>query len=159
MRVFLKKIIDEFFELGVFIKFLIGVSEFLAGVVLAVSKKLIVDNLIMNFAQQEILEDPHDFIANIVIKSLDGFSSGSWIFAVFYLLFHGVVNVFLAVNLLKNRIWAYPWAITVFSLFIIYQIFRYLHTHSILLLAFTIFDIFIVFIISLEYYKRSKKKK
>jgi uncharacterized membrane protein len=159
MRVFLKKIIDEFFELGVFIKFLIGVSEFLAGVVLAVSKKLIVDNLIMNFAQQEILEDPHDFIANLVIKSLDGFSSGSWIFAVFYLLFHGVVNVFLAVNLLKNRIWAYPWAITVFSLFIIYQIFRYLHTHSILLLAFTIFDIFIVFIISLEYYKRSKKKK
>jgi uncharacterized membrane protein len=113
----------------------------------------------MNFAQQEILEDPHDFIANLVIKSLDGFSSGSWIFAVFYLLFHGVVNVFLAVNLLKNRIWAYPWAITVFSLFIIYQIFRYLHTHSILLLAFTIFDIFIVFIISLEYYKRSKKKK
>ena len=106
-------------------------------------------------AQQEIAGDPDDIIAKFLIKSADNLANGSQIFAVVYLIFHGVVNIFLAVSLLKNKIWAYPWAMALFSGFVIYQVYRYFHTYSLSLLFLMLFDIFIVFIIWLEY-KRKK---
>lgn len=157
--IFSRKLIDRVFELGILIKSFFGFFEILAGIVFAISSRLIVNNLIIALTQQEISEDPNDFIANYLIKTANNFSSGSHIFAVIYLIFHGVVNIFLAVALLKNKIWAYPWAITGFGLFLIYQVFRYLHTHSASLLFLTIFDIFIVFIVCWEYKKNYNKKK
>ena len=105
-------------------------------------------------AQQEILEDPNDFIANYLIKTANYFASGSHIFAVVYLIFHGLVNISLAIALLKDKIWAFPWATAGFGFFIIYQVFRYFHTYSLLLLFLTVFDILIVLIIFLEYNKK-----
>jgi uncharacterized membrane protein len=75
------------------------------------------------------------------------------------LVFHGAVNIFLAVALLKNKMWAYPWAISGFCLFAIYQIFRYFHTYSLLLLILTIFDIFIISLVWMEYKNNLKRSK
>ena len=141
------------------IKSIFGFFEILAGIVFAISGRLIVNNLIIALTQQEISEDPNDFFANFLVKAANSFSAGSHIFAVVYLIFHGLINIFLAVALLKNKIWAYPWAMTGFSIFIIYQIFRYFHTHSLLLLFLTIFDIFIVLIIFLEYNSKKRIKR
>jgi len=154
----IKKTIDKIFELGILIKSFFGIFEVLAGLVLAVSGRLIINNLIVALTQQEISEDPNDFIANYLVRAVNNFSVGAHIFAVVYLIFHGLVNIFLAIVLLKNKIWAYPWAVTAFSIFIIYQVFRYFHTHSLLLLFLTIFDAFIVFIIWLEYKRKYKKQ-
>lgn len=157
--IFSKKLIDKIFELGILIKSFFGFFEILAGFVLAISGRLAINNLIIALTQQEIAEDPNDFFANYLIKASNNFSAGGHIFAVIYLIFHGVVNIFLATALLKNKIWAYPWALAGFSFFIIYQIFRYFHTHSLLLLLLTIFDIFIVLIILLEYRKKYKRSR
>ena len=155
----IKKFIDKSFELGLFAKFLIGVFEFLAGIVFLVSGQLILNNFIAILAQQEVADDPDNFIVNYLTQVANNFSVGTHIFAVAYLIFHGFINIFLAVFLLKNKIWAYPWAIGGFGLFIIYQIYRYFHTYSLLLLLLTIFDIFIVVIISLEYRNKIKHAK
>ena len=157
MKIFFKKIIDKIFEIGILIKSFFGFFEVLTGIVIATSGRLIVNNLIIALTQQEILDDPNDFFANYLIKISNNFFANSHIFAIVYLIFHGLVNIFLAMALLKNKIWIYPWAAAGFSAFITYQIFRYFHTYSILLLFLTLFDFFIVSIILLEYNNKRKK--
>ena len=154
---FIRKLIDESFEIGIFLKSLFGFFEVLAGIVLAVSGRLVINNLIIILTQQEISEDPKDFFANFLIKTSRDFSSGAHIFAVTYLIFHGILNIFLGISLLKEKIWAYPAAISLFSLFLIYEIYRCFHTHSLMLLFLIIFDTFILLLIFLEYRKKLSK--
>lgn len=156
-KVSIKKIIDRTFEIGILIKSFFGFFEVLTGIIFAISDRFIMNNFIILMAQQEIADDPNDFVANFLIKSASSIANGSQIFAVIYLIFHGVVNISLAIALLKNKIWAYPWAMAGFGFFIIYQVYRYFHTHSFLLLLLTLFDIFIIFIILLEYRRKIKK--
>jgi uncharacterized membrane protein len=153
------KIIDRIFEVGVLIKALFGVFELLAGVMFAISGEKILNGLIILVTRQEIIEDPNDTIANYLIKMSTDMSFGTQAFAIFYLLFHGVMNIFFAVFLLKEKIWAYPAAISVFGAFIIYQIYRLMHTHSLVLLCLIIFDIFIIIFVWLEYIRIKKKQK
>jgi len=148
-----KKIIDDAFGIGVMLKLLIGIGEAVAGTALVFFGQFIVNNIVIKPAKGEIAEDPHDFVANTIIKIIGEFSASSNIFAAVYLLFHGAVNIFLAVSLLRGKLWAYPAAIAGFGLFISYQLFRYFHTHSILLLAMTLFDIIIVALVWLEFKK------
>ena len=54
MKISLKKLIDKAFEVGILIKSLFGIFEVLAGIVFAVSGKLIVNNLIVAFAETTI---------------------------------------------------------------------------------------------------------
>jgi len=61
--------------------------------------------------------------------------------------------------LLKNKIWAYPLAMAGFGSFTIYQVFRYFHNHSILLLFLILFDILMIAVILLEYKTKKKKLK
>ena len=157
--IFDKKTIDKIFEIGILAKSIFGFFDVLAGITLAVSGKLIVDNFIISFAQQEIADDPNDFIANYLINAANNFYGTTHVFAVIYLLFHGIINMFLAVALLKNKLWAYPWAITGFSLFAVYQVYRYLHTHSVSLLILTIFDILVILIVILEHRRHYKRVK
>ena len=160
MKKFLnKKLVDKAFEIGILVKAIFGFFEVLVGIVFAISGKLIVNNLIIALTQQEVSEDPKDLIANYLIHISRNFSVGTNVFAVSYLIFHGLTNIILAVALVKNKIWAYHWALTGFSLFIIYQVFRYFDTHSSLLLFLTLFDIFVVIIIILEYNSKKKKRK
>jgi uncharacterized membrane protein len=156
-NIFINKIIDRIFDIGILIKSFFGFFEVFTGIVLAISGRLVVNNLVIALTQQEISEDQNDSIANYLIKTANNFSAGSHIFPVVYLLFHGIVNIFLAVALLKNKLWAYYWAMAGFGLFIIYQIYRYSYTHSLLLLFLTLFDIFVVLIILLEYRKNYNK--
>ena len=128
-----KKIIDEGFEIGILLKSILGFFEVLAGLVLATSGRLMVNNLIIALTQQEISHDPDDFFANFLINASKNISAGQHIFATVYLIFHGVVNVLLGIFLLKGKYWAYPASITLFSLFLIYQLYRCFYTHSLLL--------------------------
>ena len=60
-NIFVKKVIDKIFDVGILIKAVFGVFEFLAGTILALSGRLNVNNLIIALTQQEISEDPKDF--------------------------------------------------------------------------------------------------
>jgi uncharacterized membrane protein len=62
------------------------------------------------------------------------------IFVTLYLLVHGIINGFLAYNLFRNRLWAYPVAVAFNAIVLVYEVYRYTHTHSILLLGFAVFD-------------------
>ena len=72
-------------------------------------------------------------------------------FVAIYLLFYGVVNIFLVLFLWRGKLWAYPTAIICFSLFTSYMFVRFLHTHSLLLLVFAVYDVVLIILTDLEY--------
>ena len=155
----IRELIDKIFDVGILLKAVFGVFEVLSGILLAISGSLVINNFIIDLAQQEISEDPNDLIANFLINTSNNFYYNAHIFAIVYLIAHGVINIFLTVSLLKNKIWAYPWAIILFGAFIVYQLYRFFHTFSLPLLFLTLFDIFIVLVIWLEWNRKKIKAK
>jgi len=99
----------------------------------------------------ELLEDPTDLVANQIQHWLPAFTGQAQLFGAFYLLSHGIVKIFLVVNLLRNRLWAYPATIIVMSLFVIYQLYRLSYGYSIFLVLLTVFDVFIIVLTWHEY--------
>ncbi len=73
------------------------------------------------------------------------------LFGALFLLSHGVVKIGLVAGLLLRRHWAYPAAIGVFLLFLVYQLYRYAHTHALWLLALSVLDVFVIALTWIEY--------
>lgn len=151
-----KKAITKIFEAGIIIKAIIGFFEIITGILFAFSKNIIANNFIVFMAKEEIAEDPNDFIGNYLVNAANTLAQDARIFAVAYLLFHGAVNIFLSISLVKEKVKNYPIIMGFLTIFIGYQVYKFMHTHSLTLLALTAFDIFFVLIIWLEY-KRNKK--
>lgn len=110
------------------------------------------------FIQGELIEDPGDLVANSILHYLPYFSGHAQFFVSWYLLSHGIIKLFLAVALLRNKLWAYPAAIVVFALFIIYQLYRFTYTHSIFLIIFTVVDLAVIWLTWHEYRIMKKNK-
>jgi len=109
------------------------------------------DKLVELFTQHELAEDKGDLLANLILKASLNFSVSAQYFGFIYLLSHGVVKVFLVAMLLRKKLWAYPLTEAFLVLFIVYQVYRFTYSHSMWLVALTIFDIAIIFLTWLEY--------
>ena len=141
--------IFELFEIAIILKGLNGVIEIVLGVALLFFTNA-VNTLVFALAQNELIDDPNDFFATYALSFLSGTSSAEH-FGGLYLLAHGFMKVTIVAGLLRNKSWAYPAAITLMSLFILYQIVRVARYHSIPLLVLTIFDLIVVWLIWHEY--------
>jgi len=156
--VFMKKfwqIINRVFNITLALKALDGFLQFSGGLILGLFGKP-VDKLVYYLTQNEIAEDHHDFVANALANFFNNLSLSTRHFISIYLVFHGLVNLFLVFELWKRRIRAFPIAIVLFLIFLTYQFYRFFHTHSINLLLVSILDIFIIILTAMEY-ERLKK--
>lgn len=151
-----RKFLDKIFYFGILLKSLFGFFEVLAGFFVALPGQRLIDNFLIDMALDEISRDPNDFIAkHIIYWSVDIYLAPKF-FAVAYLLAHGIINILLAISLAKNKIKFYPFAILVYSLFIIYQSYKYYLSPALPLLFLTIFDVLFVLVILFEYKKKKK---
>lgn len=149
----------ELFEAGVFLKALNSVWELLGGVFLLTFAKGALPRLVVLFSRTELLGDRDDLLFRTVMLQLNHLSvGGTRTFVGVYLLFHGVMNAFLAYNLYRSRLWAYPVSMAFVSLFLVYQLYRLTHTHSLLLLAISIFDVAFIVLTYHEYRRQQKKQ-
>jgi uncharacterized membrane protein len=98
--------------------------------------------------------DPHDFLATHLLRTAHGLTGSAVLFGAVYLLAHGLAKVILVAALLKNQLWAYPWAITFLGVFIVYQLYRLSLRPSVGLAALTIFDAAIAWLTYREYRKQ-----
>ncbi len=146
-----KNILHRIFEVAVALKGVYGMLELIMGSAILFIKLGTIQNFIFYFAGREISEDPGDFVANYLIDFGYDFSPSTKLFVASYLIFYGVVNVFLVIALLKNKIWAYPAAILFYIIFLVYQIHRYFLYYSPLLLFFIILNSAITILVWLEY--------
>ena len=145
------------FQISVLLKGANAILEIIGGVLLLFTGAI--TGLVQFLIQGELIEDPSDFVANTLQHYLPYLSQHSQLFASFYLLSHGVIKIFLVVGLLRNKLWAYPSAIVVFILFIIYQLYRYTYTHSLFLILLTIFDVFVIWLTWHEYQILKKNRE
>ncbi|MDB5393798.1 MAG: rane protein [Rhodospirillales bacterium] len=143
--------VHQLFELSILFKGAHALIECIGGLALAFVNTSFIASLVNKLTQDELIEDPHDFIATHLKSFAEGFSVSRQNFYAFYLLSHGIVKVFLVIGLLKNKTWAYPASIVVLTLFITYQIYRFIETQSYGLIALTVFDVIVIALIWHEY--------
>ena len=150
-----EKGLHEAFMISIMLKFAFAALETILGIMLLVTPKVIA--FVITLVQIEILEDPNDFFGTHIRELLNP-SHEAQVFGGLYLLSHGVVKLFLAAGLIRDKIWAYPAALAVFTLFILYQMVRWLSTHSVWLLVLTIADLVVMWLIWHEYKHRQKAR-
>ena len=139
------------FQLGVALKGLDGLVETVGGIVLLTTGKPKIERLVRLLTQNELSEDPNDFVANLLIHTSQRLTTQTQHFAGFYLLGYGVIKLGLATCLLRGLRWSYPVALVILTLFVAYQLYRITHTHSVVLLLLTLLDSVIVLLIFREW--------
>jgi len=143
--------IHRIFEISLLLKGAHALIECIGGLALALVGTSTITSLVNAFTQEELLEDPNDFVATRLLSLAQNFSVSTQRFYAFYLLSHGVIKAFLVVGLLRNKLWAYPVSLVVLGLFIVYQLYRFAYTHGFGLIVLTVFDVFVIGLIWHEY--------
>jgi len=146
-----EKRIHQLFEVSVALKGIHALIECIGGLALVIVSTAAIQELVAWVTQDEIAEDPGDFIASHMLAWVQTFSVSTKNFFAFYLLSHGIVKLFLVAGLLRNRAWAYPASLIVLGLFIAYQVYRFALTQSFGLVVLTIFDLIVIVLIWHEY--------
>jgi len=152
-----ENVLHQIFEFGVLIKGINGVWETVSGISILFLSKATINNLFYFLASKELLEDPHDAFFNLLFKFLENLSHNTQVFIAIYILIHGLLNLFLAIQLYRDKIWAYLVTITITTAFIFYQIHRIILYHSPVLIIITIFDILFVILTWHEYDRKRQK--
>jgi uncharacterized membrane protein len=110
-------------------------------------------DLLYKVMRPEIIEDPTNVFYAVVNNLLQHHPLSVTYFLSIYLIFWGLVDIFLSAALLKHKHWAFPTSLWLIVFFVIYELHRFSHTHSLMLLIFILIDIFIFWLIQREYKK------
>lgn len=140
----------RYFLLSIGLKGVISAAEIVAGILVLIIPPHTMHWLIalfttgpMSFATPESIAVYLDHAVLLV--------TGATIFVSAYLLSRGIIKLFLIVALIKNKLWAYPISLVVLGLFMLYQCYQIVTTHSIEIILITLFDLVVVYFIWKEY--------
>jgi uncharacterized membrane protein len=146
--------LHEAFEISIILKGLNAILEVALGVVFFFTARH--SEFFIALIENAIIDDPNDFLGRHALTIVPYLDPKVQFFASIYLLIHGVVKGILVLGLLRNKLWSYPAAIGVFSLFVVYQVFKWVQHHSFPLIWLTVFDLIVIALISHEYRRRLK---
>lgn len=152
----IKKLFDEknvyvAFEISLTLKGTFALAEIAASIFTYLVTKQFLLELVRAITWTELTEDPRDLVANYLLHAAQSLSVSSQHFTAFYLLSHGVIKLWLIIGLWQKKLGYYPAAIAVFSLFILYQVYRFSFTHSLSLLLITVLDAVVIGLTWFEY--------
>ena len=151
MNALRERYLYHIFRLSIFFKGALSLTEIAAGIAALLISPASIGAFIVTISQNALLEDPDAFLATHALALGQQFSSTPQIFLAFYFLSRGIIKLGLVVALLKNKLWAYPAALIVLGLFMIYQTYQFTIGHSLWLLALTLFDVIVMWLIWHEY--------
>lgn len=143
--------IHQIFEISVLLKGAHALIECIGGLILVIMSTNAITSMVNVFTQEELIEDPNDFVATHLLSLAQNFTVSTQHFYAFYLLSHGLIKVLLVIGLLRNKLWAYPVSLVVLGLFIVYQLYRFSYTHGLGLIVLTVFDVMVMGLIWHEY--------
>ena len=143
--------IHRLFNISLILKGLFSLVEIVGGLLVLYINQQFILNLILAVTADELSDDPHDLFANFLVHSAQQFSISSQYFIAIYLLVHGIIKGLLIIALFKEKLWSYPLAMIIFSLFSGYQIIEFIRTGSIWLLILTALDVVIIALAWHEY--------
>lgn len=147
-------VFDKVFEGGIIIKGVSGALELLGGVLLFFVSPAQMHQFIALITQRELLEDPNDRVANLLVQATTHLASGGRAFAIAYLWIHAVIKLVAVIGILRNQLWAYPFSLATLGLLMLYQTYSIFFVRvSIGMIALTVFDVFVLWLIWREYGK------
>jgi uncharacterized membrane protein len=146
-----EKRVHQIFVVSVLAKGAHALFEVAAGVALYLVSTDAIVNGINRWSYDAILDNRHDWLANKMLQFASTFSVEQHHFYAFYLLSHGLIKGILVAGLLREKLWAYPASIAVFTAFIAYQLYHYTQTHDFVLILLTVFDLFVIGLAVHEY--------
>lgn len=152
------KLLHSLFELGILLKFLNGILEIIFGIILFFISGETIHRFIKFIFASEIRYDPQDLLVNYLINNSQNLTHSVLVFTGIYLLIHGIIKVSLIIALWEKKLWAYPTAAVILFILTIYQIYLFIHLHSIFQFFLTILDILILLLLKFEY-ERIKNSK
>jgi uncharacterized membrane protein len=145
--------LHRLFEFAIFVKGVDGALETIGGLLILFVPLHSLDTVVRWLVAHELSES-HDWLADAAEHLLESLSLDTKLFASIYLVGHGLVKIFLVYALWREKLWAFPVALWFFALFVVYQLYRYTHTHSAALLIFALVDVFVGWFIWREYLAR-----
>jgi uncharacterized membrane protein len=107
--------------------------------------------------EHEIIQEQNDFILQTLQPFCEHFSFQVTYFLIVYLVFWGVVDIVLSYNVLRHRVWAFPVSLYLIGVFVLYEAYRFTHTHSLVLLGVIGVDLVIMWMINKEYKKLKRR--
>lgn len=143
--------IHQIFQVSILLKGAHALIECVSGLLLAVISADTIVGFVNRITQDELVNDPTDFFANMLKHFAETYSVSDQNFYAFYLLSHGLVKVALVIGLLRGKLWAYPASLVALGGFIVYQIYRYSYTHGFGLIVLTVFDVVVMWLVWHEY--------
>lgn len=139
------------FYIGILLKGLDGAIEALtAGALFFITPSQIHD-LVTLLTRNELAEDPHDLLSNIIVHSISGFNHGTVVFLVVYLSIHALVKLVSVIGILTRQRWAYPFALITLGLLTLYQVYEIIVRPTLGIVLLTILDLIIIWLIAREY--------
>lgn len=146
------------FEIGVILKGINGLLELIGGLILLLVPPGAIQKLVARLTENEIIADPHDFIATHLRAAVAPLSSSARFYAAVFLLSHGLIKALLVYALVRDKLWAFPTAIVVFGAFGVYQMYRYAITPSGWLIVLTVLDVAVI-LLTLAEWRRVKRAR
>jgi uncharacterized membrane protein len=150
---------DRVFAIAVTLKGIDGGLQFLGALLLMVIPPTLITGVANTIITRDLLGDPNGTLSTHLAAAADHFANGStrW-FAIAYLLAHGIVKLGLVWALVKRVMVAFPIAVVVLLGFVVYEIWRGVHTHSIALPVFAAIDLVIIVLVIREYLKLRRER-
>jgi uncharacterized membrane protein len=147
------------YKIGVGVKGLDGLAELIAGVALLISPGLVhtILSAVVTHAHKHTGHTYH-FIGEYIGRLDNDLAKSGLVFLIVFLIGHGVVKLVLVYCLLRRIIWAYPYALGVLVLFLVYQIYVLVRDPlSLGMWLFTILDIAIIWLVYGEWRDLTEK--
>jgi len=149
-----EKIEDNLFRYTMWWRIFYGVLRTVLGLALLKVTHTPFSDLLYTIMGKELIEDPSDFLFNTLLSFLQVHPLSVTYFLSAYLIFWGLLDIFLSINLLKHRVWAFPVSLYLIAFFMIYEMYRFFHTYSLFLFSVIVIDVAIFMLIRREYKKR-----
>jgi len=140
------RLFDLFFLWGVFAKAVDGLIEVVGGIVLLWLPPEQFAALVRGVTAGEVDEDPHDLIANLLLRGIAHLYVATTAFVSAYLLLHGLVKLAIVAALAWGSLRIYPWAIAALCAFLAFQLYEMLVHPTLGVAVLTLLDALIIWL-------------
>jgi uncharacterized membrane protein len=120
-----EKSVHATFAISLILKGAFALAEIVASILAYIVTGEVLVDVVRAITQTELTEDPRDVLANYLLQGAQHLSVSDQHFTALYLMTHGVIKLWLIVGLWRKKLGYYPASIAVFSLLIVYQLYRY----------------------------------
>ena len=141
-----QRFLHRVFEASILIKGVFAAFETLVGIMLTTPLSLRALRFLHETELHQLIADPDDRLAGVLVRHLSGVQSGHLHFWAIYLIGHGLVKLVVVTALARGWYSAYPFAMLVLGGFIAWQMFDWWQTGGPVMLALSAFDAFVIWL-------------